>query len=62
MASHPTTRYAEHPFELRALAYAGLACGVGRSDVKEWLGEFPESDIVLKFLTARNFKLPKAVS
>jgi hypothetical protein len=55
-------RQTEHPFELRALAYAGLACGVGRSDVKRWLGEFPESDIVLKFLTARNFSAPKAVS
>ncbi|MEK6299382.1 MAG: hypothetical protein AABO41_01570 [Acidobacteriota bacterium] len=52
----------EHPFELRALAYAGLACGVGRSDVRKWLGEFPESDVVLKFLTARNFRPPKAVS
>jgi hypothetical protein len=52
----------ENPFELRAFAYAGLACGVGRSEVRKWLGEFPESDVVLKFLDGNRFKAPKSVS
>lgn len=51
----------ENPFELRALAYAGLACGVGRTEIRKWLGEFAESEVVLKFLDANRFKAPKSV-
>ena len=49
---------ATHPFELRAFALAGLTCRIPSTLIKKWLGEFPDTQVLLKFLQARRFRPP----
>jgi hypothetical protein len=44
------------PLERRVLALAGLNAGATRSTVRRWLGDFPESGVILGMLGDTSFK------
>jgi Reverse transcriptase (RNA-dependent DNA polymerase) len=49
----------DHPFAIRALAIAGRAAGIPAAEARQWLRQFLETEVTLRYLDGNRMRAPR---